>query len=64
MKLYIIRAFIVKILIAGIYDALISDDCEEYKLKKEEVFRISSDFFKYVSYKILEDFMKICIFLY
>ena len=51
-SLYIIRAVIVKILSAGIYDVLISEDYKDYNLKKDELCRISSELFKSVSYKV------------
>ena len=55
---YLIRASIVKILSAGIYDILISDDYEEYNLKKDEICRLSSDLFKSVSYRVWKDIKK------
>ena len=57
-SLYLIRASIVKILSAGIYDVLISDDYEEYNLKKDEICRLSSDLFKSVSYRVWKDIKK------
>ena len=54
-SLYIIRAFIVKILSAGIYDVLISEDYKDYNLKKDELCRISSELFKSVSYKVWKE---------
>ena len=53
--IYMIRGIIVKILSAGIYDVLISEDYENYNLKKNDICRMSSDVFKVVSFKVWKE---------
>ena len=50
--IYMIRGIIVKILSAGVYDVLISEDYEKYNLKKNDICRMSSEVFKVVSYDV------------
>ena len=52
--LYNICGVIVKILSAGIYEVMISDDYKEFNLYKNDICRLSSELFKVVSFSVWE----------
>ena len=54
-SIYMIRGIISNILSAGIYDVLISEDYENFNIKKNDICRMPSDVFKVVSYKVWKE---------
>ena len=52
--LYNIWGIIVKNLIAGIYEVMISDDYKEFNLYKNDICRLSSELFKVISVCVWE----------
>lgn len=54
-SIYNICEIFIKVLSAGIYDDLISKDYDNYNLKENDIYRLSSEIFKFVLVKILEN---------